>query len=316
MNSSSARKVKVVILTVAISLCALMIYNQVTELDDDAMSEDVLIHAFETGRSLITAKIISVQAKKDGNGVSPSYFYRVEVIEPIILGDLSNKDVEIPLDLCAGASYGDSLKIGSVYALFVTKETPYFFSWAHRDNILKLDWKSGRQIQVFISKAKQIYANTSIRRFREAKDQGTVLLPDISEQLKKACEQFRGKQTNRSNLARIIIASDLGSRVDYSSLWSSSISYLPPKIKLSRQQALLLFGEPTIKLGYIYHWFCGSDSEKTTDHVGILVATFDKSEKTRLLVYDRDNPEKRLKIKCVLTPNETEPTKANRLQDR
>jgi hypothetical protein len=277
------------------------------------MSEDVLIHAFETGRSLIIAKIISVHAKK--KGIDNFYFYKAKVIQPVIFGDLLKKDLEAPL-LFAGVSYGDSLKIGSVYALFVTKDTPYFFSWAHRDNILKLDWKSGRQIQVFISKAKQIYANTSIRRFREAKDQGTVLLPDISEPLKKACEQFRGKQTNRSNLARIIIASDLGSRVDDSSLWSSSISYLPPKTKLSRQQALLLFGEPTIKLGYIYHWFCGRDSEQTTDHVGILVATFDKSEKTRLLVYDRDNPEKWLKIKCVLTPNETEPTKANRLQDR
>lgn len=313
MNSSSARKVKVVILTVAISLCALMVYNQVTELDDDAMSEDVLIHAFETGRSLIIAKIISVHAKKKGN--DNFYFYKAKVIQPVIFGDLLKKDLEAPL-LFAGASYGDSLKIGSVYALFVTKDAPYFFSWAHRDNILKLDWKSGRQIQVFISKAKQIYANTSIRRFREAKDEGTVILPDISEQLKKACEQFRGKQTNRANLARIIIASDLGSRVDDSSLHSSSISYLPPKTRLSRQQALLLFGEPTIKLGYRYHWFCGSDSETTTDYVGILVATFDKSEKTRLLVYERDNQEKWLKIKCVLTPNETEPKEANRLQDR
>lgn len=293
-----------------------LLFSCSQERQENALSEKVLIHAFESGRSLVIAKIISVQAKKEDSGGTPFYFYKVEVIEPIILGDLSNKDIEAPLDLFAGASYGDSLKIGSVYVLFITKDTPYFFSWAHRDNVLKVSFWTMRKTRTLVSNAKKIYENTSIRRFREAQDQGTVILPDISEQLKKACEQFRGKQTNRANLARIIIASDLGSCVDDSSLWSSSISYLPPKTRLSRQQALLLFGEPTIKLGYIYHWFCGSDSEKTTDHIGILVATFDKSEKTRLLVYERDNPEKWLKIKCVLKPNETGPKKANRLQDR
>lgn len=298
MNSSSARKVKVVILTVAIGCCALIVYNQVTELGDDAMSEDVLIHAFETGRSLITAKIISVHPKKKGN--DNFYFYKAKVVQPVVFGDLLKKDLEAPL-LFAGASYGDSLKIGSVYALFVTKDAPYFFSWAHRDNILKLDWKSGRQIQAFISKAKQIYANTSIRQFREAKEPGIVIFPDISEQLKKVCEQFRGKQTNRANLARLICASDLGSRVDDPYGPKSSISYLPPKVRLSRQQALFLFGKPTLKLGYIYHWFCGSDSQSGTEYVGVLVATFDKNEKVRQLVFKRGVPENWLKINDIMT---------------
>jgi hypothetical protein len=265
--------------------CLLFSCSQVRQ--ENALSEEVLIHAFETGRSLVIAKIISVHAKKEGSDVSPSYFYKAEVIEPIILGDLSEQDIKKPLELCAGASYGHALEVGGVYTLFVIKDAPYFFSWAHRDNVLKVNLWTIKEIHQLVSKAKRIYENSSICQFREVEETDFVTFPDISDELKIVCEQFRSKQNDRTKFAKLIYTSDLGSRADKDNQFTSMshVSYLPPKLKLSRQQALLLFGEPTLKLGYTYYWFCGIDLQTDDKCVGVLVVTFNKGKKSELLLY-------------------------------
>ena len=115
---------------------ALTFYPPAYSQQKPLFSEDVLVDAFEKGRSLIIVKIRSVNSKEEQN--THFYYYEAEAIQAIIFGDLTPEDIYKPVKLYAGASYGKTLKPyqspiknKSIYALFVTKDSPNCFSWAH-----------------------------------------------------------------------------------------------------------------------------------------------------------------------------------------
>lgn len=87
-------------------------------------------------------------------------------------------------------------------------------------------------------------------------------------------------------MAKAIYQSELGSRPDESKSWSSVRIYLPPKILISRFQVLHLFGNPTLKVGRRYHWFCGRDETSSLEDVAILTGTFDHDENLIRLIYN------------------------------
>lgn len=250
-------------------------------------SESVLIDAFEKGRSLVIAEILSVRKGKSTN----LYFYRVKVTRPIILGDLTKNDMQDALELFAGTSYGSALKPGSTYALFITKDCPYHFSWANRDDVIKVDISEKENLQALIEAADRAYAKASIRKFRKGKAPEKVELLALPEKIISLCESFRTNPINRAEFAKRIYESDIGSKLDDSTPFLSYHVYLPPKIILSREQILSLFGKPRLKLGWTYLWFCGRD-KNTPDsekYVGIVSVTFDKFEKVvRLLYYTQE----------------------------
>ena len=147
---------------ILIVVCISSAFISVADSYEDQFSEAVLMDAFEKGRSLVIANILSVQKKKAQHGAF--YYYKVNVVHPVILGDLLNEDLQEPVELFAGASYGDTLGKGETYALFITKDAPFFFCWAHRDNMQRINLKNKQEVSTFISKAEQVYAKTSIRK--------------------------------------------------------------------------------------------------------------------------------------------------------
>ncbi len=251
-------------------------------------SESVLVDALEKGRSLIVAEILSV---REDAGM---YYYNAEIVRPIILGDLEENDLSGPLELFAGASYGKALKTGSIYVLFVTKDCPYYFSWAHRDSIQKVDVTDEERTKALVEAAERAYAKTSIRKFRQGwRPVQEVELPALSEGIVSLCEQFRTDPESRTEIGKKIFESDLGSRRDESNPQSSIISYLPPRVSLSREQLVSLLGRPNLRSGWTYSWLCGQVGKGSrAKEVGVLSATFDKSEAGVRVLYQRQEKSK------------------------
>jgi hypothetical protein len=262
----------------------------------DTFSESVLIDAFEDGCSLVIAEILSVS--KNGR----MYYYRVRIKQPIVAGDLTEDEVQYSLDLFAGASYGNALKQGSIYALFIVKECPYHYSWAFREDVIRIDISNEKAIQDLIETAKSAYSKTSICQSRKARVQEDVELPALPEKMFALCQDFKNKPENRAETGKRIFESDLGSRVDDSKPFSSEILFLPPKICLSRSQMLLLLGEPTIRSGWVYSWLCGQGAERgwVGRDVYVLSATFNEDENVVRLLYQQQKKSKWTKIeRCV-----------------
>ena len=255
----------------------------------DVFSESVLMDAFEKGRSLIIAEVLSLRRAEDTN----FHYYKVEVIRPIIPGDLTKDDLQDPVELFAGASYGNALKLGSTYALFVTKGCPYHYSWSHRDDVIKVDISRKENLQALVEAAGRIYAKTSIRKFRE-KVIGEADLPPLSKRIVALCEEFKTNPEKRAYIGRQLYESDLGSRRDESMLYSSSkMLYLPPKVSLSREQILSLLGRPNLKSGWTYFWLCGQIGKGSgAKKVGVLSATFEKSEAAVRVLYKQHDKSK------------------------
>ncbi|MHC4123613.1 MAG: hypothetical protein ACYSSI_08585, partial [Planctomycetota bacterium] len=249
-------------------------------------TESVLIRALEKGNSLVVAKILSVRANPQ-KIPGRLYFYKAKIIRPIILGDLTEDDIEGPVELFAGSSFGNALAPGSIYALFITKQCPYHFDWAFRDDVVKLDSLNDEKLQSMLKAATKAYKKTAIRQFRESKLKGTQSLPKLPGEILAACEQFRANPQNRAAFAKKIHESDMGSRQDLSQQWSSQIKYLPPNIILSREQVLSILGKPTLKCGWTYKWFCGKDNSISSQEkgVGVLSITFDEYEKAACVLY-------------------------------
>ena len=101
------------------------------------LSADTLARALDSGCSLVIAEILSVRSE------SRMYYYRVRVARTIIAGDLEKEEVRKPLELFAGASYGDALKTGRHYALLLARDYPHAFSWAYRDDVVEMDVVTG-----------------------------------------------------------------------------------------------------------------------------------------------------------------------------
>lgn len=254
----------------------------------DVFSESVLVDAFEKSRTLIIAEVLSLRRAED----TRFHLYKVKVIRPIIPGDLTKDDLRDPVELFAGASYGGALKPGSTYAMFITKDCPFLYSWCHRDDIIEVDISRKEDLQALVEAADRIYAKTSIRKFRE-KVKGKADLPPLSKRIVALCEEFKTNPEKRADIGRQLYESELGSRRDESKPWSSIISYLPPIISLSRDQMLSLLGRPNLKSGWTYFWLCGQVGKGSrAKEVGVLSATFDKSEATVCVLYQQHDKSK------------------------
>lgn len=253
-----------------------------------ALAEHVLMDAFEKGRSLVIVEILSVHSAEE-HGVE-FWHYKARVVRPIVLGDCTKESIQGPLELHAGASYGEALKPHSTYALFITRDCPHHFSWAHRDNLVKVDLAEKGVLQAIVQGAARAYEKTAIRGFREVQFTERPRLPSLPGSIVAFCEQFRARSENRVEFAKKIHESELGSRRDDSAPYLSYLRYLPPRIGLSREQVLFLLGKPTLKLGWTYFWFCGEDKSisRPGKYAGILSVTFDESENVTLLLYRAD----------------------------
>jgi hypothetical protein len=263
------------------------------QVEGKVFSESVLIDAFEKGRSLVVAEVLSTIERESvlGNKSIKEHFYRVRVILPIIAGDLAASDTRGLPELGAGVSYGDVLKPGATYALFITKDCPYQFSWCHRDDVIEVNTSEKRNLQALIEAANRAYKKTLIREFRGKKLLEKTELPVLSDEIVSLCENFKSHPINRAEFAKRIYESDLGSRPDESQCFRSYLEYSPPQIVLSREQIVCLLGEPSHKCGWTYSWLCGQDKSVTDseNYVGVFSVIFDKNEKgTCVLYYPQD----------------------------
>jgi beta-lactamase regulating signal transducer with metallopeptidase domain len=288
-----------------------------------AFTESVLINALERGNSLVIAKILSVRANNETK-TGKFYFYKTKVIEPIIIGDLRESDIKEPVELFAGSSFGDALTPGSTYALFIAKGAPYHLSWGFRNDVIKLDGFNDENLQTLVEATTELYKKTSIREFREAKLTEPApyqILPEMPA-IEMLCELFRTNPQNRAEVAKKIYESDMGSRRDLSEPLSSIMKYLPPKIILSREEIASLLGEPTLKCGWTYKWFCDPD-KNNPEHVGILSITFDQLAETSLVLYDKNDrvkwkqaevkePDVQVEVENSLATEDTESTEDNK----
>lgn len=251
--------------------------------------EATLERALESGCSLVVAKILEAYAK-DG-----MYYYKPRVVRTIIAGDMEKEQAHSPPDLFAGASYGGALKPGSRYAIFIERAYPYEFGWAFRNDVIEVDPSDRDAVRRLVEVADRVYAETAIRQFRrtrfwtDAKPLASPAKPpDLPEELASLCRQFRENPGRRAGVGKKIGESDLGSRIDDSKPLSSIRTYLPPRISLSRQQVLVLLGEPTWRSGWTYSWCCDDyvNAQKGGSEIGILSVTFDKSEGARRVLFD------------------------------
>ncbi len=247
--------------------------------------EETLERALESGCSLVVAEIL------EGYTRDRMYYYKPRIVRTIIAGDLEKEEAYNPPDLFAGASYGRALKAGSRYAMFIGRDYPYEFAWAFRDDVMEVNSPDDEVVRRLVEVADRIYARTSIRQLRRtmpwSKGWASSELPALPEELAALCKEFREQPGRRTNIGRKIGESDLGFRIDDSKPFSSQLTYLPPKISLSRQQVLALFGEPTWTNGWTYSWRCDDlvHVREGGDKIGILSVGFDRSEQSIGLLF-------------------------------
>jgi hypothetical protein len=264
---------------------------------EEGFSDDVLRQALAGGRSLVAVRILGVRAEQKGKVTFYSYSARVQQV--IIAGDLAPEDIPDPVDLYAGASCGQALTVGADYALFIVRDAPRFFAWAHRDDVARLGADADQVLEPLARRAGRIYTGMQLKTFREEEVQSPADLPALAERLRAACADFRSHPENRCASARIIAESDLGSRPDESRRFASTVRYLSPQVALTRAQVLHLLGKPTVKLGYTYRWFCGRVAE---GQAGVLTVGFDPQGLVRRLVYG-DEPLRRWTIESANPTN-------------
>ncbi len=244
------------------------------------VEDSVIADGLEKGNALVWAKILSrdiVGHQVRGRKVN-YYHYKVRV-KPIIPGDLKENDFDETIELFGGTKYYEDMKPGAMYAIFIAKECLNFYNWTFRDVRLK---GSAKELE---KHSQAVYEKTDIYKFREKKI-GSEELPSLPAGIAEICEKFRDNPTNRTEYAKQIYKSDIGSREDESDTSGGLIKYLQPKIALTRQQLIALLGEPTLKYGWVYKWSCGQ--REGSDRVGVLEAAFNKDEKTTTLIFTFD----------------------------
>ena len=257
--------------------------------DYPEMSDTVLTHAFEAGRSLVVGEVQNIlQLNETGIGVN-IYGYRTKIMEIIIAGDLNASEIiDTPIILFAGASYGDALIPNNRYLMFIMRDLNYGYSWAHRDNYINVSGDTGVQITGdFKMAANSIYEQTFIHRFRESQIDTNVSLPVLTDTLVNTCSLFREIDSDRNECAKYIACSVLGSKEDTGNFFSSFKEYLPPEVKLSNDQVICLFGQPSGALGASYYYYCGEVDIPEDDrrYRGVLTVQFDDSFTTSGLRY-------------------------------
>lgn len=246
----------------------------------NSLSDTALLDALEKGRSLMHVDILSVQKTVEER--TAFYSYRAAVRALIVPGDLTDADVADPIELFAGASYGGTLRVGGSYLVFVTKDAPYSFCWAHRGDVVEVPQEDRDAVAQVATQARRIYTKTDLREFRNADAKAAGYSPAIPDTILSICKKFKSRPKDRCESAKAIWESDIGSHRDESRPWSSTTIFLPPRIPLARANLLDLLGETDIKVGYCYKWYCGED---TDGHAGVLSVVFRPSETVATLVY-------------------------------
>jgi hypothetical protein len=252
-----------------------------------AFDETRLAKSFEMGNSLVTAKIVSVYSLSgEKHKRKIDYFYYTAEIKPIIAGDMVEKDFELPVELTVGSYTGSLLKPGRTYAIFASKDSPNGFYWADKDDFVELTKENTKSVQTM---AEKVYAKTEIFKFRQIKSEKQVTLPELEQEVAAACEQFKTNPENRAKFGQAIYDSKLGSR-KHMNEEQKRMTYSKPEMVLSRDQLVALLGEPTIKLGWTYKWYCGQEEVPgLTGQVGVLSVVFDKDYNDTVLAYTRED---------------------------
>jgi hypothetical protein len=249
--------------------------NTDTASNKTAMFTDELLTSYvESGRALVVVRIFSIQKEGDRTNTS-FYYYRAQILRIIMAGDLTAADAKDSLELFTGTSYLEPLAPGSEYALFITKDAPHYLLWPNKNMVIKVDSAQSRFVDNLSERVTKIYESTSISKFRKPADVANSL-PELPEGLLSLCEQFRNNPNMRTQFANDIAESDLGS-CQTQPIMSSCRIFARPEIPLSRSQAIRLYGEPTLKSGRNYLWYCGEDSntDRPGEWVGVLSIVFD-----------------------------------------
>lgn len=276
---------------IAILICSAFsttLYAQDIQIPDEA----VFKRAFDSGNSFAVAKVIAKLPKG-------SDWYRVRLcVERLpVPGDLTLKSIRKPIDAFTSKAYMDKLTVGHTYALFLSREIPYGYTWSFRSNFYDLDTGNQKEMDNLIRVAKQSYRASAVYRFRNTKPDQKEPISNVPASLLDICKQFEDNPGKRAVYGRSIGKSDIASHSVDS--YSSKQTYEPPKTKLSRGQIIRLLGQPTLKCGFTYYWYCGVDNDPVAGlieepvtavdpspkYFGVLTVTFDPDEQTHYLRY-------------------------------
>ena len=239
--------------------------------------EATLERALEGGCSLVVMEVLEVYAK-DG-----MYYYKPRIVRTIIAGDLEKAEGHQPSRTCSRARHtarhssrarATPCSSGGITPMnFPGPFAMMPWRWTLRMTMLSADWSRSPTAS---TRARQ--CTNSVGRDPGSKPLANSELPALPDEMASLCKQFREQPGRRTVFGRRIAESDLGSRIDDSNPLSSSRTYLPPKISLSRQQVLVLFGEPTWRNGWVYSWRCDdfAQAQEGGSEIGILSVTFDK----------------------------------------
>ncbi|HNS23027.1 MAG TPA: hypothetical protein PKH24_21190 [Sedimentisphaerales bacterium] len=253
-----------------------------------AFPETTLERALEMGCSLVVAEIRSVRCD------DRMYHYNAKIVRTVVPGDLTKEEANRTWDLFAGASYGDALKTGSCYAMFISRDSPNSFAWAFRDDVLEIDPLDRDAVVRLQKAADRVYAGTAIQRFRRGRVWWSNEAADLPEELASLCKEFRDHPGRRTEAGRRIAESDLGSRTDESRPESSIRAFLPPTIVCSRKQMISLLGYPSWTSGWTYSWRCDDQVNPAQGggQIGILSVMFDPNEQAVRVLYGMEERSK------------------------
>ncbi len=127
-----------------------------------AFPDETLNRAFDIGCSIVIVKILSIQPEEK-NGHINFYRRKAEIVQPVILGDLTEQDIKGYLDMSWVARDGNDFKIGSQYAIFINKKAPGYIDWVFRDDIIKLNPDDEKEVDSFVRSVIRAYENAVSR---------------------------------------------------------------------------------------------------------------------------------------------------------
>jgi hypothetical protein len=247
-----------------------------------SFSDATLEKALGSGYSLAIVDIPSIKVE----GVMTSIKIRIAGL--IVAGDLTKQDLQSTFEQTVFHTYAAGLHSGSQYACFIARAHPYLLYWSYLNDIINMDSANADAIRQLTRAADSVYERSAIRRFRQAAMGPPAELPVLPDELATACRDFRDRPGQRGEAAKKICESDMGSQMDRSKPYSSTMNFLPPKIRLSRRQVLSVLGPPTWKCGWMYSWR-GDDIPSMQDggtQIGILEVHFDQDEMADFVHYD------------------------------
>ena len=113
--------------------------NSLNSRSSNLISNSILFNALNQGCSLITGEIKSVNKFKHQKYNSIFYNYNIKVLDIIIKGDLDEQKIQDSnIIIFAGASFGNKLKIGRKYIMFIAKYIEYDYTWCNQNDVIDL----------------------------------------------------------------------------------------------------------------------------------------------------------------------------------